>query len=215
MSRRIQTSLLLSMILHVAIFALVGTWTRHALADRWKLPAAGSVMMVDWVDSPAPVRVPPPVASPEETAARVEEAEIPEAPPPIPGNPEGDPGETAGHGKRLNVDFARMAWVQQVVANTLKYQRTAPKGFEGMVRSALSGHPSSVEGKAKVSFTFDRSGTVSGVDIRSDSPELKSALGRVGWEEGPLPPRYRIPCSGLDVNVTVAGPALTVGVEIL
>lgn len=98
---------------------------------------------------------------------------------------------------------------------TLQYQPNAPKRFEEMVRSVLSLHPSTAEGSAKISLRFDSSGTVSGVDIRSDSPELKTALSRVGWEAGPLPARYQIPCSGLNVNVTPTGPNLSVGVEIL
>jgi len=221
MSRRLQISLLLSMIVHLGVFALAGSWTRYTLADRWKLPSAGSVMMVDWVDSPTPVPAPPPAASPDESASVPEESSTikevgtSEAVPPKPGSPEGDLAGSAGAGKRLNVDFARLAWIQEVVAKTLTYQRTAPKGFEGMVRSVLSLHPSSAEGSAKISLRFDPSGTVRGVDIRSDSPELKMALSRVGWEEGPLPARYHIPCSGLNVNVTVTGPKLTVGIEIL
>lgn len=115
----------------------------------------------------------------------------------------------------MNIDFARMAWIQQIVVKTRKYQRNAPKEFEGMVRSALSLRPSSAESSAKISLKLDRSGTVSGVDIRSDSPELKTALSRIGWEAGPLPARYQIPCTGLNVNVTVTGPNLSVGVEIL
>lgn len=186
--------------------------------------------MVECVDStgPAPDPAPLPAAPREEsptitdeipsvkeespTANRAETSEVPST---KPGTPEGDPGGTATPGKRLNVDFARMAWIRGVFARTLTYQRNAPKGFEGMVRSALPPHPPSADGSAKVSLRFDRSGTVSGVDIRSDSPELKTALGRVGWKDGPLPTRYQIPCSGLNVNVTVAGPKLIVGVEIL
>ena len=228
MSRRIQTCLLLSMIVHLGLFALAGSWTRHTLVDGGSLPSAGSVMMVEWADSPAPAPSPSSSASPEEFSSApkefssgtegpssVKEAGTSEVAPPKPGSPEGDPGGNAAPGKRLNIDFARMAWVREVFARTLTYQRNAPKGFEGMVRSVLSLHPSSAEGSAKISFAFDPSGTVRGVDIRSDSPELKTALSRVGWEAGPLPALYQIPCSGLNVNITVAGPNLSVGVEIL
>ena len=221
MSRRLQTSLLLSMVIHLGFFTLAGSWTGRTLAGGGSPPAVGSVMMVECVDSPAPDPSPPPAASPEESSSVPEESLLikevttSEAPSPKPGSTEGDTGGTAAPGKRLNIDYARMAWIRNIFARTLKYQRNAPKGFEGMVRSELSRHPSIEEGSAKVTLRFDPSGTVSGVDIRSDSPELKTALGGVGWEAGPLPPRYQIPCSGLNVNITVAGPNLTVGVEII
>ncbi|OGP28687.1 MAG: hypothetical protein A2X91_08770 [Deltaproteobacteria bacterium GWB2_65_81] len=112
------------------------------------------------------------------------------------------------------MDTARSAWVRKVVANTLNYQRNAPKGFEKMVRTALASHPVVAGGTARISFRNDPSGSV-GVVILSDSPELKTALSRVGWETGPLPSRYQIPCSGLDVNITVTGANLSVGIEIL
>jgi len=228
MSRRLQTSLLLSTIVHLGLFALAGSWIRHTLVDGGRAPSAGNVMMVEWVDSPRPAPLPSAAASPEEfspvpdyfssgteESSSIREAATPDVPSPVPGSPEGEPGGSAASGMRLNIDFARMAWVRGVTARTYAYQRNAPKGFEGMVRSALSLHPSSAEGIAKISLRFDPAGTVRGVDIRSDSTELKTALGRVGWEAGPLPARYRIPCSGLNVNVTVAGPNLSVGVEIL
>jgi len=221
MSRRLQTSLLLSMVIHLGFFAAAGSWTGHSLVDGGRLPSAGSLMMVEWVDAPEPAPAPPPAALPEELSpvpeesSPIKEAGTSEAPSPKPGSPEGDRGGTAAPGTRLNVDFARTAWIREVFARTLKYQRNAPKGFEGMVRSALSLHPSIPDGSARITLTFDPSGTVSGVDIRSEVPELKTALRRVGWEAGPLPAGYRIPCSGLNVNVTVAGPNLSVGVEIL
>ncbi len=213
MSRRLQTSLLLSMIVHLGFFVLAGSWTRHTLVDGGRASSVGSVMMVEWVDSPRPAASPPAAASPEESSS-TSEAGTSDVPSPDPGSPAGEPGGDAVSGTRLNIDFARMAWIRGVTARTLTYQRNAPKGFEGMVRSALSLHPSA-EGIAKISLSFDPSGTVLGVDIRSDSPELKTALGRVGWQTGPLPTRHQIPCSGLNVNVTVAGPNLSVGVEIL
>lgn len=228
MSRRLQTSLLLSMIVHLGLFALAGSWIRHTLVDGGRLPSAGSVMMVDWVDSPAPAPSPSSSASPEEFSpapkefspgtagpSSVKEAGASEVAPPKPGSPEGEPGGNAVSGTRLDIDFARMAWIRGVTARTLTYQRNAPKGFEGLVRSALSLHPSSAEGIAKISLRFDPSGTVSGVEIRSDSPELKTALGRVGWEAGPLPSRYQIPCSGVDVTITIAGERLSVGIRII
>lgn len=216
------------MIVHLGLFVLAGSWIRHTLVDGGRAPSAGSVMMVEWVDTPRPAASPSAAASPEEfssvpeefpsgteESSSISEVGTSDVPSPVPGSPEGEPGGNAVSGTRLNIDFARMTWIRGVTARTLTYQRNAPKGFEGMVRSALSLHPSSAEGIAKISLRFDPSGTVRGVDIRSDSAELKTALGRVGWEEGPLPSRYRIPCSGLNVNVTVAGPNLSVGVEIL
>ena len=206
MSRRLQTCLLLSMIVHLGLFALAGSWTRHTLVDGGMPPSAGSVMMVEWVDSPEPAPAPPPAASPEESSTRNSPegrtligkgAGTSEVASPKPGSPEGVPGGNAAPGKRLNIDFARMAWVREVFARTLTYQRNAPKGFEGMVRSVLSLHPSSAEGSAKISFAFDPSGTVRGVDIRSDSPELKTALSRVGWEAGPLPVPVSDPLLGI------------------
>lgn len=216
------------MIVHMGFFALAGSWIRHTLVDGGSIFPTGNVMMVEWADSteaaPAPLAAAPPeefssipagYSSPKEGSSSIREPGSPEIASPKPGSPEGDPGGNTVPGKRLNVDFDRMAWIQGVHARTLTYQRNAPKGFEGMVRSALSLHPASAEGSAKISLRFDPSGTVRGVDIRSDSPELKTALGRVGWEAGPLPARYDIPCSGLNVNVTVTGPKLSVGVEIL
>jgi len=144
----------------------------------------------------------------------IKEAGTSEAVYPKPGSPGGDPGGNVAPGRLLNMDTARSAWVRKVVANTLNYQRNAPKGFEKMVRTALASHPVVAGGTARISFRNDPSGSV-GVVILSDSPELKTALSRVGWETGPLPSRYQIPCSGLDVNITVTGANLSVGIEIL
>ena len=215
MSRRLQIWLLLSMTAHVVFFALAGSWSRHLLADGGGIRSAGNLMTVVWVDSPepAPVQAPAPAASPEGSSS-MKEAETSEAASPKPGSIAGDPGGIAAPVRLLNMDTARSAWVQKVVVNTLNYQRNAPKGFEKMVRTALASHPVIAGGTAKISFRNDPSGSV-GVVILSDSPELKTALSRVGWKAGPLPARYQIPCSGLDVNITVAGPKLSVGIEIL
>ena len=220
MSRRLQTTLLLSMLVHLGLFTLAGSWSRQTLAVGGSLPAAGSVMMVDWVDAPEPTPAPPPAASPGESSpvpeesSSIKEAETAEAPSSKSGSPEGDPGGTSGPGKRLNIDFARMAWVQQVVAKTLKYQRNAPRGFEEIVRAALAANPVAAGGTAKVSFRTDPSGSV-GIVILSDSPELKTALDRAGWDTAPLPSSYQIPCSGVDVRISIAGERLSVGIEIL
>jgi len=217
MSRRLQTWLLLSMTAHAVFFALAGSWSRHILVDGGGIRSAENVMMVDWADSPeaAPEQAPvaAPAASPEDSPS-IREAETVEAAPPKPGSVAGDPGGNAAPIRLLNMDTARSAWVQKVFVNTLNYRRNAPKGFEKMVRTALASHPPIAGGTAKISFRNDSSGSV-GVVVRSDSPELKTALSRVGWETGPLPAMYQIPCSGLDVNITVAGPTLSVGIEIL
>ena len=221
MSLRLQTSLLLSMIVHLGFFALAGSIAVPTYIEGGQIQTTGGVVMAELVAPPDSATAPPKMKTSRESSPP--DREEPPVPPeteiaPTPKTAlatEDAPSRKGVPGNRLNIDFARMAWVQQVVVKTQKYQRNAPKEFEGMVRSALSLHPSSAEGSAKISLKLDRSGTVSGVDIRSDSPELKTALRRVGWESGPLPARYQIPCAELNVNVTVTGPNLSVGVEIL
>jgi hypothetical protein len=217
---RLQTSLLLSMIVHVGFLALAGSWARHVLVDGGRFPSAGSVMMLEWVDSPAPSPVVPPATSPEESSSVPKESPsikgvaTSDVPSPTAGSLKSDHGGNAAPGKRLEMDAARSAWVQQVIAKTLRYQRNAPRGFEDMVRAALAANPVEAGGTAKVSFRTDPSGSV-GIVILSDSPELKSALDRVGWDAAPLPSRYQIPFSGVDVTISIAGERLSVGIEIL
>ena len=230
MCARMRTCLLLSVAVHLAILAWTGSGRRTAIDDRGASLSMANVMMTEWIDATehVPQTVPEPVPAPVPREASKEVIpplnagdpgrDQPEPVIPGPSRPvtaeDGSRGEAAT-GKRLNMDLSRIAWIQGVLERSSRYQRNAPKGFEGMVRSALSRHPASAEGTARISMKFDTAGTVSGVDIRSDSPELKTVLARVGWEAGPLPSRYRIPCSGLNVNVTVTGPNLFVGVELL
>lgn len=234
MCARMRTCLLLSAAAHLAVLVWTGSERTQAFDDRGVTLSTANVMMTEWIDASKDVREAVPEAVPEPApASRAMEASV-ETPPsteaeeperarpepalPVPSRPAASGGGPDGEivpGKRLNMDLSRIAWVQGVMERSSRYQRNAPKGFEGMVRSALSQHPSNAEGSARISMKFDPSGTVKGVDIRSDSPELKTALARVGWEAGPLPSRYRIPCSGLNVNVTVTGSNLFVGIELI
>lgn len=209
------------MVVHLGFFALAGSVAIPTFIEGGQMPTTGGVVMTDLVAPPESGTAPP------RRETSLESSPPDREDPPVPPDAEIAPAATSAlatedapsrngvPGTRLNIDLARLVWVQQVVVKTLQYQRNTPKRFEEMVRSVLSLHPSTAEGSAKISLRFDSSGTVSGVDIRSDSPELKTALSRVGWEAGPLPARYQIPCSGLNVNVTPTGPNLSVGVEIL
>ena len=218
---QMKACLTLSLVAHLGIFAWAGSVAIPTFIEGGRMPTTGGVMMAELVAPPESATAPPRVeASPESSPTDRGEPPVPagaEIAPAAKGAPatEGAPSRNGVPGKRLDMDSARLAWVQQVVMKSLSYQRNAPKGFEEMVRAALAPHPVVAGGSAKISLRFDPSGTVSGVDIRSDSPELKTALSRVGWEAGPLPARYQIPCSGLNVNITVTGPNLSVGVEIL
>jgi len=131
---------------------------------------------------------------------------------PVPRPEDGD--APAGRTVR-NEEFARLARIREMTAKTAMYYRSAPKGFEGILRSAMAPGALRVDGSAIVSIDLLTSGEPGEVDIRSDSPALLSALKGVRWERAPLPARYRIPCSRIRVNVSVAGERLAVGVEIL
>lgn len=220
MSRRIQTSLLLSMIVHLGFFALAGSVAMPTFIESGQMPTTGGVVMTELVAPPESATAPPrmetslessppdreePPVSPEAEIAPAAKSAL---------ATEDAPSSNGVPGKQLNMDLARLVWVQQVVVKTLKYQRNAPKGFEEIVRAALATHPVVAGGTAKISFRTDPSGSV-GVVILSDSPELKTALDRVGWDTAPLPSRYQIPCSGVDVTISIAGERLSVGIEIL
>ncbi len=215
-----KTCLTLSLVAHLGILAWAGSVPRPTFIESGRMPATGGVVMAELVAPPEAAAAPPRFeTSPESSPPDREEPAVPPGAEIAPAATSASATDNAptGNGvpgKRLNMDFARSAWVQKVVVNTLNYQRNAPKGFEQMVRAALARHPGIAGGTARISFRNDPSGTV-GVVILSDSPELKTALSRVGWETGPLPARYQIPCSGLNVNITVTGPNLSVGVEIL
>jgi len=227
-----KTCVSLSLAVHLGVFAWAGAARMPVVIDGGRLPSPGGVLMAELVSPPEPApalpKTAPPLESPPRNAAEPpvqEEAEIvpaaknapaaesvpttesaaaAEAAPPAKGIP----------GTRLNVDFGRVARLQQIVVKALDYQRNAPKGFEKMVRAALSRHPGIADGTAKVSFRNAPSGSVD-VVILSDSPALKTALDRVGWETAPLPSRYRIPYSGVDVTISIAGERMSVGVKVL
>ncbi|MBE0604022.1 MAG: hypothetical protein IH611_10430 [Deltaproteobacteria bacterium] len=97
----------------------------------------------------------------------------------------------------------------------MSYYRSAPKEFEGILRSALPSNAFHEGENATVSIELSPEGYTSGVDIRSDSPALLSALREVRWETSPLPARHRIPCKKLELNVSVIGRRLTVGMKVL
>lgn len=220
MRTRMKTCLTLSLVAHLGILAWARSVPGPTFIESGRMPATGGVVMAELVAPPEAAAAPPRLeTSPESSPPDREEPAVPPGAEIAPAATSASATDNAptGNGvpgKRLNMDFARLAWVQKVVVNTLNYQRNAPKGFEQMVRAALARHPGIAGGTARISFRNDPSGTV-GVVILSDSPELKTALSRVGWETGPLPARYQIPCSGLNVNITVTGPNLSVGVEIL
>lgn len=220
MSHRLQASLLLSMVVHLGFFALAGSVAMPTFIEGGQMPTTGGVVMTELVAPPGSVPAPPRMETSLESSPPDREE------PPV--SPEAEIGPAAKSalatedapssngvpGKRLDMDLARLVWVQQVVVKTLQYQRNAPKGFKEMVRAALATHPVVAGGTAKISFRTDPSGSV-GVVILSDSPELKTALDRVGWDTAPLPSRYQIPCSGVDVTISIAGERLSVGIEIL
>jgi hypothetical protein len=114
-----------------------------------------------------------------------------------------------------NEEFARMAYIGEMTAKTASYYRSAPKGFEGILRSSLAPGALREGGSATVSIGLSSSGELGDVEIRSESPALLSALRRVPWETAPLPTLYRIPCSKVELNVSVTGKRLAVGVRIL
>jgi hypothetical protein len=114
-----------------------------------------------------------------------------------------------------NEEFDRMAYVREMSAKTMSYYRAAPKGFEGVLRSALPSDALREGGNATVSIELSTSGEPGDVDIRSDSPALLSALRQVRWETAPLPSRFRIPCRKVELRVSVAGERLAVEVKVL
>jgi len=220
MYAQMKTCIAVSLAAHLGIFAWAGSVGRPTVIEGGRTPATCGVVMAELVPPPEPATAPPKVEPfPDPSPTDAGEPPAPAAAEIVPAakNAPASANAPSGNGisgKRLNMDFAREAWLRQVVVRTLNYQRNAPKGFERMVRAALALHPGIAGGTAKISLRNDPSGSV-GVVILSNSPELKSALGQVEWEDGPLPARYQIPCAGLNVNVTVAGSNLSVGVEIL
>lgn len=232
MYAQLKTCVSVSLAVHLGVIAWAGAARLQAVVDGGRLPAPGGVLMAELVSPPEPAPALPKVAPPLEPSPRdaadpsvQEEAENVQAAKNAPAAEsvattgsaaaaEAAPPAKGVPGKRLNVDFGRVALLQQVVVKALNYQRNASMGFEKMVRAALSRHPGIAEGTAKVSFRNDPSGSVD-VVILSDSPALKTALARVGWETAPLPSRYQIPYSGVDVTISVAGERMSVGVKVL
>ncbi len=226
MRAHLKTSLLLSLAAHFAAAAWAVPAHRfpvsgNAFSDRY------GVMTID-LNSP-PRRTPAARETPPADAevpdvqeeARVVRPAREESPLPLPEDKEhggatekGNEDAPAGRTVR-NEEFARLARIREMTAKTAMYYRSAPKGFEGILRSAMAPEALRVDGSATVSIDLLASGAPGEVDIRTDSSALLSALKRVRWEGAPLPAHYRIPCSKIRVNVSVAGERLAVGVEIL
>lgn len=222
MGAHMKTSLAISLVAHLGIFVWAGSAATPMFTDGGRMPTTGAVVMAELVPPPEPAADPPIMeTSPEPSSTAPEETPVPaeeetavaaKVTPSTENVPSGD----GIRGKQLNWDSARMDWVRNVVAKTMKYQRNAPKGFEEMVRAALALHPVDTDGTAMISFRNDPSGSAGVVIlVQSDSPGLKTALDRVEWEAAPLPSRYQIPYSRLDVTVSLAGERLSVGIKIL
>ncbi len=214
-----KTCIALSAAAHLAV--LFGAVSAHRIAHSTASAAAtGDVMLVNLRAFPEGDR-PPQSAENRHAAAAAEKGGN--------GNPTGEAGGIAatvkGAGDALPAgsprrefqvgDFARMAFIREMTAKTMMYRRSAPKEFEGILRSTVPPAALRGDGVATVLIGIRPSGAPGSVDIRSESAALKSALGAVPWEAAPLPGRYRIPCSAVKVNVSVTGERLAVGVEIL
>ncbi len=241
MSARMKTWIPLSLALHLAVLAWAAPARRPQIAVDASLPR-WDAMMVD-LPAPAgtvsaaarellPLRTTPPVKEEEPGEASTPDPKA-VLPPPreagprdvAEGMPEGnaaaaggtEAGAASGVPARIvrNEEFARMSYVREMIAKTASYCRSAPKGFEGILRSALPPGALRENGSATVSIGLSPSGGLGDVDVRSDSPALLSALRLVPWESAPLPSRYRIPCAKVELNVSVTGERLSVGVKIL
>lgn len=215
MCARMKTSLLLSLAAHFAVLAWAAPAHRNPIPEG-TFPDRFDAMMIDLDSLPpaaAAARENPPVDA-REPEGKADGVVVESAREEDPGPQPGDGGAPAGRAIP-NEEFARMARVREMIAKTTMYYRSAPKGFEGVLRSAMPPGALREDGSAVVSIGLRSSGELGEVDIRSDSPALLTALRRVPWEAAPLPGRYRIPCSRIKVNVSVAGERLAVGVEIL
>jgi hypothetical protein len=226
MRGRLKTCLVLSLAAHLAVLG----WA--ASAHRPPVPAGPSPEQADAVTVDLHACPPHPVASkgyspvtqptgmeeeaePANTARmqdRQESRSVAEA------SPFWKPGDARPHdyaGRILGgEEFARMARIREMTAKATLYFRSAPKEFEGVLRSAMPPGGLREDGTATVSIAILPDGAPGRIDVRSDSPALKSALEAVPWGNAPLPARYRLPCSRVKVTVSVAGERLRVGVEI-
>ncbi|MEW6719779.1 MAG: hypothetical protein AB1346_04940 [Thermodesulfobacteriota bacterium] len=214
--------ILLSLALH--LFALAwASPARQTTAASIRPAATWAAVLVD-LPVPAPPRAAP-TPAPEaiigekraeavQTVARKEE-------PPVSASQVVDQEAAAAPSAYVpirivgNDDFARMARMREAMAKTSSYCRSAPKGFEGVLRSALPSAALAEGGSAIVDIGILPSGEAGGIEIASESPALLAALRGVPWESAPLPARYRIQCSRVRVSVTIAGERMKVGVLVL
>lgn len=220
MCARLKTWITLSLAFHLAVLAWAAPCRKDpartgATAVRWNavtvdLPSpAGARPAASRAIPPVPEAVPPPPAGDIVAAGGT-------GPCPEEGVPEeSGPAEIVPVRIVRNEDFARMAYIREMSAKTMSYYRSAPKEFEEILRSALPSDAFHEGGNATVSIELSPTGYMSGVDIRSDSPALLSALREVRWEMSPLPARHRIPCKKVELNVSVIGKRLAVGMKVL
>ena len=219
MRARLRTWITLSLALHLAVLAWAAPG-RKAPVRAGGQAAPWNAMMVDLPSSAGAL----PAAS----------REIPHVPETFPPPPTGDaaaggtgPGREEGVTEESgpaeivpvrivrNEDFTRMAYIREMSAKTMSYYRSAPKEFEEILRSALPSDAFHEGENATVSIEVSPEGYMRNVDIRSDSPALLSALREVRWEMSPLPARHRIPCKKVELNVSVIGKRLAVGMKVL
>ena len=225
MRARLKTWITLSLALHLAVLAWAAPGRKDpipagAAAVRWNavmvdLPSpAGALPAVSREIPPAPEAVPPPPV--DDTVAAAGTGPGPEG-----SVPEGSVPEESGPAEIVpvrivrNEEFARMAYIREMSSKTMSYHRSAPKEFEEILRSALPSDAFHEGENATVSIELSPAGYITGVDIRSDSPALLSALRGVRWETSPLPVRHRIPCNKVELNVSVNGKRLAVGMKVL
>ena len=222
MCARLKTWITLSLAFHLAVLA----WA----APGRLLPIPGGAPLARWdaVMVELPSLTKPPPLSGKETVKEVtgkevsdEEVSDEEVSGKIAALPREAalpaPGEAASAPIRIvrNEEFARMSYIREMSAKTINYYRSAPKEFEGILRSAVPSSALQEEGSATVSIELSPAGYIGNVDIRSGLPALLAALQAVRWETAPLPTRYKIPCNKVELDISVTGKRLAVGMKIL
>lgn len=213
--------ILLSLAFHLSVLAWAPL-ARKAPAASIRPPASWQAVLVD-LPAPAPRRAAPPATVSPAGESRVDAAETADrteetsAPAPIDGEREVSAAPSASVPIRIvgNEDFARMELMREMIAKTMSYYRSAPKGFEGILRSTLPSGAMAEGGSAIVDIGILPSGEPGAVEIDSESPALLAALRAVPWKSAPLPSRYRIQCSRVRVSVTIARERMKVGVLVL
>jgi len=97
----------------------------------------------------------------------------------------------------------------------MHYYRSAPREFERILRSSLPHGVFRNGESAVVSLELSDPGHLGGVDVRSDSPALLSALRSVRWDAAPLPTLPGMSCKIIYLNVHIIGGRPSVGMKVL